>query len=159
MGGLANGRVRRIGDDYLSLADLRLRRSGPFARRVDGEEDALGAAGGEDASRSFGRVQEALDGLQNLPLHALNAREDANAEAIFDHEHRVRGSEDGFELVAGVPDVGAVTAIAPVEVVAAHRLHLGGDGVPGASGFGQTSRHVACSSAAKRTRRSTRPPA
>ena len=110
--------------------------AGPFAGGEDRQEDAFRASGSEDAGGLFVSGEQPLHGAEHLPLHPPNARKDADAQAVFHHEHAERLAQHVFEFIGGVPDVGAVAAVAPVQIAAAHLHHLVADLGPWPASFG-----------------------
>jgi len=135
VGGLIQRGMGGVGRDDAGALEAGPGCAGPLPHGGDGKEDALGAAAGEDAG-SAGAAEEVGDRFEDLRFHAGEAGEDADAEAVLDEEHPEGFAEDVFEVVGGVPDVGAVAAAPPVEVAGAHGLHFGGEFGPRAAAFG-----------------------
>jgi hypothetical protein len=63
-------------------------------------------------------AEEMTDHRDDVGLHASQAREHAQPEAVLGHEERVGVARHLLHRVVGVPDEGRVPAPPPVEVVA-----------------------------------------
>ena len=141
VGGFVQSRVGGVWSDDLRAHDAGAVGASPFAGGVDGDEDALRATGREDAGGFVVAGEQAVDDGEHLALHAADAGKDADAKTVFDHVHAEGFAQDVFEIVAGVPHVGSVATVTPVEVVVAHGDHLLADFAPCSAVGGEIERH------------------
>ena len=86
-------------------------------------------------------LSEAGHHRDDIALHAAQAREHAQPEAVLGHEERVGLTGDPLDLVVGVPDEGGMPAAAPVEIVPLEVGHRPGQLLPGSASLGKSRRH------------------
>jgi hypothetical protein len=117
--------VRARRQDHLGRADAA--RAAALARRLDGEQQALGPAGRHEAGGFVAAVEEPGDRGDDVGLKAREAREGRGVEGIRREEPRVRLRREREHLGAGVIGEAEGAPRLPVDVRAGQLVELGED--------------------------------
>ena len=112
------------------------------AARHDRGDDALRAAGREEAGRVVGRVEQRQAHRDDLVFHLFQAVERAlAAQRVLGEELHERVAAERRDLVVGLEDVQRYAAATPVDVAGGKRLHAREDLVAGYSDDGELGAH------------------
>jgi hypothetical protein len=122
---LVERRVSAERQNHLGIADPLLF-AGPVARRFDGHQDALRAAGRHVADR-LGLTEQTGGHSDDFGLELLEALEGVGAEAVGEDRLAVGVAKDLRHVVAGVVDEAPDAASHPVGIVLQGVVEFGVD--------------------------------
>ena len=130
--GLVEGGMGALGDDHLRRGDAAFG-AATFAGGLDGAQDRLGAAAGEEPRGGVAAVEQVGGPADDLGLDGAERRERLGVERVLVQVHRRCGLGDLRGRRAAVVDEPEGAPVGPPHVVGALGRELGDDVVDGAA--------------------------